>query len=89
MLFNDLLQPLDCVLNFGINLFSRLHEYQADAYAKKLGYTKDLCHALINLQVKNLSTMNVDPLYSSYHYSHPTLPERLEALDYATEKKEK
>ncbi|SCU89567.1 LAFA_0E19152g1_1 [Lachancea sp. 'fantastica'] len=87
MLFNDLLQPLECGLNFGINLMSRLHEYQADAYAKNLGYTKDLCRALINLQVKNLSTMNVDPLFSSYHYSHPTLPERLEALDYISERK--
>lgn len=88
MLFNDLLQPLDCALNFSINVVSRLHEYQADAYAKGLGYTKDLCRALINLQVKNLSTMNVDPIYSSYHYSHPTLPERLNALDYANVKKQ-
>ena len=37
MLFNDLLQPLDCALNFSINVVSRLHEYQADAYAKGLG----------------------------------------------------
>ncbi|SCV02075.1 LAMI_0G15676g1_1 [Lachancea mirantina] len=87
MLFNDLLQPLDCVLNFSMMLVSRLHEYQADAYAKGLGYSKDLCRALINLQVKNLSTMNVDPLYSSYHYSHPTLPERLDAMDYLSVKK--
>ncbi|SCU84374.1 LADA_0D01354g1_1 [Lachancea dasiensis] len=87
MLFNDLLQPLECGMNFGVNLLSRFHEYQADAYAKKLGYRKDLCHALINLQVKNLSTMNVDPIFSSYHYSHPTLPERLNALDYVSEQK--
>ena len=66
---------------------SRTHEYQADAYAKKLGYKQNLCRALIDLQIKNLSTMNVDPLYSSYHYSHPTLAERLTALDYVSEKK--
>jgi STE24 endopeptidase len=24
--------------------------------------------------------MDADPLYSSYHYSHPILPERLRAL---------
>lgn len=87
MLFSDLLTPLDCVMQFGISLLSRLQEYQADAYAKSLNYTKHLCRALIDLQIKNLSTMNVDALYSSYHYSHPTLAERLEALGYVSEKK--
>lgn len=87
MLFNDLLTPMECTMQFAMSLVSRLHEYQADAYAKGLGFTKDLCHALINLQIKNLSTMNVDPLYSSYHYSHPTLAERLTALGYVSDKK--
>lgn len=87
MLFNDLLQPLDCLMRFTTNLISRLYEFQADAYAKGLGYATDLCKALINLHIKNLSTLNVDPLYSSYHYSHPTLPERLDALEYVSTKK--
>lgn len=87
ILFNDLLQPLDCISNFLTNLVSRAHEYQSDAYAKELGYSDPLSKALINLQIKNLSTMNVDPLYSSYHYSHPTLAERLNALGYKNEKK--
>ncbi|EJS43087.1 ste24p [Saccharomyces arboricola H-6] len=87
MLFNDLLTPLECAMQFIMSLISRTHEYQADAYAKKLGYKQNLCKALIDLQIKNLSTMNVDPLYSSYHYSHPTLAERLTALDYVSEKK--
>lgn len=89
LLFGDLLKPMDCILQFLMSLVSRLHEYQADAYAKGLGMSKDLCTALINLQIKNLSTMNVDPLYSSYHYSHPTLAERLTALSYVSEKKAK
>lgn len=88
MLFNDLLQPLDCLSTFLTNLVSRAHEYQSDAYAKELGYSNYLSKALINLQIKNLSTMNVDPLYSSYHYSHPTLAERLIALEYKSDKKE-
>jgi len=29
-----------------------------------------------------LSTMDADWLYSSYHYSHPILTERLKALNY-------
>ncbi|CCD24344.1 zinc metalloprotease NDAI_0D00300 [Naumovozyma dairenensis CBS 421] len=87
MFFNDLLTPLECGMQFMMSLISRLHEYQADAYAKALGYTQHLCRALIELQIKNLSTMNVDTLYSSYHYSHPTLAERLTALGYVSEKK--
>lgn len=87
MLFNDLLTPLECGMQFAMSLMSRIQEYQADAYARGLGYTQNLCRALIDLQIKNLSTMNVDPLYSAYHYSHPTLAERLTALDYVSEKK--
>lgn len=88
MLFNDLLTPMECVMQFVISLLQRLQEYQADKYADKLGMSKDLCRALINLQIKNLSTMSVDGWYSAYHYSHPTLAERLTALNYVSEKKE-
>jgi STE24 endopeptidase len=47
---------------------------------------------LIKLQIKNLSSMDADYLYSSYHYSHPILPERLRAIgwkgsDHVAEKK--
>lgn len=87
MLFNDLLTPMECIMQFFMNLLSRLHEYQADDYAHDLGHTQSLCHALISLQIKNLSSMNVDSFYSSYHYSHPTLAERLTALGYVSEKK--
>lgn len=34
----------------------------------------------MKLQIQNLSTMNADWMYSSYHHSHPILPERLSAL---------
>jgi STE24 endopeptidase len=34
----------------------------------------------LKLQIQNLSTMNADWMYASYHYSHPILPERLRAL---------
>ncbi|TDL13826.1 hypothetical protein BD410DRAFT_797487, partial [Rickenella mellea] len=40
-----------------------------------------LSRALITLHVKNLSTVWVDWLYSAYHHSHPTLTERLKALE--------
>jgi STE24 endopeptidase len=51
-----------------------------DAFAVKLGYPTELAKALIKLQIQNLSTMNADWMYASYHFSHPILPERLAAL---------
>lgn len=51
-----------------------------DAFAVKLGYSKELARSLLKLQIQNLSTMDADWMYASYHYSHPILPERLAAL---------
>jgi STE24 endopeptidase len=51
-----------------------------DAFALQMGYKVELAQSLIKLQIKNLSSMDADHLYSSYHYSHPILPERLRAL---------
>ncbi len=47
---------------------------------QKEEYVDLLGKALIKLHVQNLSTMHHDPLFSAYHYSHPTLAERLNAL---------
>lgn len=43
-------------------------------------YDELLAKALIKLHVQNLSTFHYDALYSAYNHSHPTLPERLAAL---------
>ncbi|CCH46105.1 CAAX prenyl protease 1 [Wickerhamomyces ciferrii] len=81
LLFNDILQPLDNLLTFFMNLLSRKHEYEADEYAVKQGYAKELSKSLVNLNIKNLSSPDADWLYSSYHYSHPILAERLDAIN--------
>ena len=54
-----------------------------DEFAVKLGYQTQLAKSLIKLQIQNLSTMDADWLYASYHYSHPILPERLAALGWS------
>ncbi len=64
-----------------MNIISRSHEFQADNFAKKLGFKEQLKSGLIKLQVKNLSIMNPDQLYSVWHHSHPPLVQRLAALD--------
>ena len=51
-----------------------------DEFAVKLGYPTELAKSLIKLQIQNLSTMDADWMYASYHFSHPILPERLGAL---------
>lgn len=70
-----------------ILLYHRLMCY-LDEFAVKLGYQKELAKSLIKLQIQNLSTMDADWLYASYHYSHPILPERLGALGWSTSGKE-
>ena len=80
-LFGYLVAPLDHVLSLAQNGVSRRFEFEADAFGFSLGYRDNLKAALVKLQEENASAMNVDPLYSWYHHSHPTLPERLAALD--------
>jgi STE24 endopeptidase len=80
LIFNDILTPVDTMLKLMINVMSRKFEYEADAFAVRLGYAEELAKSLIKLQVQNLSTMDADWLYSAYHYTHPILPERLRAM---------
>lgn len=63
------------------NFWSRKHEYQADAYA--LNHVDDktaLERALLMLSKDNLSNLTPHKLYSAFHYSHPALAERLQAM---------
>ncbi|MBT7866062.1 MAG: M48 family metalloprotease, partial [Opitutales bacterium] len=63
------------------NSLSRKHEYEADAFARDAVKTwEPLSRALRRLSEKNLSNLNPHPLYSNFHYSHPTLLEREKAM---------
>lgn len=55
-------------------------------FAVDQGKGKDLRAALLKMEEQNKQTMNVDSLYSAYHYSHPHLVERLAAIDAALKK---
>lgn len=70
-----------------MNVLSRTYEFEADAFAVRLGHREALARSLIRLQIQNLSTMDADPVYASYHYSHPILAERLAALGWKPEEK--
>lgn len=88
IIFQHTVIPLQHLVSFGLNLVSRAFEFQADAFAKKLGYAAPLRAGLVKLQEENLSSMNTDPWYSAYHYSHPPLVERLAAIDESDKKTE-
>ncbi|MCI12020.1 CAAX prenyl protease-like protein, partial [Trifolium medium] len=42
--------PLQQLVSFGLNLVSRSFEFQADGFAKKLGYSTSLRAGLVKLQ---------------------------------------
>jgi STE24 endopeptidase len=52
----------------------------------KLQHAEPLGEALKILDKENKSDFVVDRLYSQYHYSHPTLAERLRAIQKASSK---
>jgi STE24 endopeptidase len=64
-----------------LNLVSRRHEYEADAFARQaVGEAAPVVNALRKLAQKNLSNLTPHPLYSGFYYSHPTVAEREQAL---------
>ena len=73
--------PYNELVSYLMITLSRKFEFQADAFAKKLDKTKYLKSSLIKLHKDNLSFPMSDWLYSEWHYSHPPLLERLQALD--------
>ncbi|KAH9904724.1 peptidase family M48-domain-containing protein [Xylariomycetidae sp. FL2044] len=87
ILFSDALAPMDTIIKLGMNVMSRRFEFQADEFARGLGYKAELAASLIKLQIQNLSTMDADWVYASYHFSHPILSERLKALEWTPSEK--
>lgn len=78
--FGVLYSPISMVTGLAMNIFSRKNEYQADAFAANFFDKKELASALKKLSVKNLSNLRPHPAYVFFHYSHPTLLQRLKAL---------
>ena len=68
-------------MNYIGNVLSRRYEFQADQFAVQLGYGDFLKSALIKLNKDNLGFPVCDPLYSAWHHSHPTLLQRIAAID--------
>jgi STE24 endopeptidase len=78
--FGILYAPLSSVIGIGLNYRSRMNEYQADRYAGEKLKGDYLASALKKLSVNNLSNLTPHPAYVFFHYSHPTLLQRLKKL---------
>ena len=56
---------------------SRMHEFEADAYAAAQADAQELANALVKLYKDNASTLTPDPVYVRFYYSHPPASERI------------
>ena len=78
--FSILYTPISEISGLIFNLFSRKFEYEADEYADKTFDGKYLIEALKVLTKDSLSNLTPHPKYVWWHYSHPTLLERINQL---------
>ncbi|MDD3529333.1 MAG: M48 family metallopeptidase [Gallionellaceae bacterium] len=63
-----------------MSLYSRRHEFEADAYAAEYSRPADLVAALVALYRDNAATLTPDPVYSLFYDSHPRAAERIARL---------
>jgi STE24 endopeptidase len=52
-------------------LWSRRHEFEADAFATQHASAAELASALVKLHRDNANTLTPDALYAAFYYSHP------------------
>jgi STE24 endopeptidase len=78
--FGILFSPISGITGLFMNMYSRKNEFEADAYAKETFDGTALSNALKRLSVDSLSDLYPHPLYVFFHYSHPPLLKRLDAL---------
>jgi STE24 endopeptidase len=78
--FGILFSPISGITGLFMNMLSRKNELEADAFAKETFDGQALAQALKKLSVDTLSNLYPHPLYVFFHYSHPPLLKRLDAL---------
>jgi STE24 endopeptidase len=71
--FTFFLQPL-------ASLYSRVHEFEADAFAASHSSAGDLVRALVKLYQDNAATLTPDPVHSAFYDSHPPAASRIGRL---------
>jgi STE24 endopeptidase len=80
--FSILYKPFSLLLSLPGMWLSRVHEFEADAFARSaMGSPKPLETALKKLSTDQLAHPSPHPLAVRLHYSHPPLLQRLTALE--------
>ena len=79
--FGILYSPISLVLDIFSNQLSRKFEYQADNFASIHGFGNQLISGLKKLSSTSLSNLMPHPLYVFFHYSHPTLYQRIKNIN--------
>ena len=80
MAFGVIYSPFSTIIGIFMNLLSRKNEYQADNFAKSFDLDEALISGLKKLSRNNLSNLTPHPAYVFFHYSHPTLLQRIRNL---------
>jgi STE24 endopeptidase len=78
--FGILYSPVSLLTGLLMNQVSRRNEYAADRFVKENNNPSALISALKKLSSNNLSNLTPHPVYVFFHYSHPTLLQRIKAL---------
>lgn len=81
VLFMILMEPISILLGLITNRWSRKIEYRADRFAKKHAGKDEMIGALEILAKENFANLNPHPLYVSIYYNHPTISQRINALN--------
>ena len=85
--FGFLYSPVSTLLSIFFNLFSRKHEYEADAWAVTTTQRpQDLISGLKKLSVHNLSNLTPHPFDVFINYSHPPVLQRIRAIEQLSKK---
>ncbi|MGC1242692.1 MAG: M48 family metallopeptidase [Chryseosolibacter sp.] len=79
--FSILFAPISGITGLFMSMYSRKNEFEADAYARETFSGSALANALKKLSVDSLSNLYPHPVYVFFHYSHPPLLKRLEAIE--------
>jgi STE24 endopeptidase len=72
--FTFVLEPLS-------SLYSRKHEFEADAFATQQAAATSLVVALVKLYEDNAATLTPDPLHSAFYDSHPPAAVRIAHIE--------
>ena len=75
--FGMLYSPISEITGLLMNILSRKFEYQADDFAKKTYNSEYLISSLKKLSKNSLSNLTPHSAYVWFHYSHPSLLQRI------------